>query len=69
MEKIVLKNITKKFGKDNVILKNFNLTIEDKAFMGITGKSGSGKSTLLKIIGMFDADYSGEYYLGKDPLS
>ena len=50
---IELKNITKSFGS-NIILDNFNCTIEDGEFLGIKGKSGSGKSTLLNIIGLLE---------------
>ena len=32
------------------VLKDFSFSIEDGAFVGITGKSGAGKSTLLSII-------------------
>ena len=32
------------------ILKNFSFSINERSFVGITGKSGAGKSTLLSII-------------------
>lgn len=44
-----LKNITKKFGCIEVI-KETNLTIEEKDIIGIIGRNGSGKTVLLKII-------------------
>ena len=43
-----LKNISYKVA-DKEILKNINLTIDDR-FVAITGPNGSGKSTLAKII-------------------
>jgi ABC-type lipoprotein export system ATPase subunit len=32
------------------------------------GPSGAGKSTLLSILGMFDGDYTGEYFFGGEPV-
>lgn len=32
------------------LLKNINLELQNKAFIGILGPNGSGKSTLLKLI-------------------
>ena len=46
---IILNNVTKSFGSNEVI-KNFNFLFEKKSY-GITGQNGSGKSTLLKLIG------------------
>ena len=44
-----LQNIS--FSRDNKkILRNINLTIDDKKLVAITGPNGSGKSTLAKII-------------------
>ena len=49
MSKIILKNISKSFGK-NIILKNIDFEISQGEFMVIVGPSGCGKSTLLRII-------------------
>ncbi len=55
---IVLKDINKSFGA-HVILKDFNLTIEDREMLAIIGESGKGKSTLLNIIGLLEPYQSG----------
>ena len=47
--KIILKNVSKRFGSNNVI-KNFNYSFERNSY-AILGRNGAGKSTLLKIIG------------------
>ncbi len=47
--KIILKNVSKRFGSNNVI-KNFNYSFKRNSY-AILGKNGAGKSTLLKIIG------------------
>lgn len=66
MDKIVMKNIIKKYGKDEsecVALKGIDLNIKDGDFIAIMGASGSGKSTLLNIIGCIDGVTEGEYLL------
>src|SRR5262245_52475490 len=45
------------------LLRNISVDIEEGDFVTIMGPSGAGKSTLLGIIGMHDADWSGEYFL------
>jgi ABC-type lipoprotein export system ATPase subunit len=40
--------------------------VDEGEFVSIMGPSGSGKTTLLSILGMLDADWSGEYrFLGE----
>lgn len=46
---VTLKNVTKHFGKTEVI-KDVSLTIADGEIYGIIGQSGAGKSTLLRCI-------------------
>ncbi len=47
------------------VLRRISLDIAEGAFVTIMGPSGAGKSTLLGILGMLDADFSGEYdFLG-----
>lgn len=41
-------------------LRDVNLTIKEKEYIGILGTSGSGKSTLMHIIGLLDRPSSGE---------
>ncbi len=49
------------------ILKNINLTIEDRQFVAITGPNGGGKSTLAKIIAGIEKPTSGQIlYDGQD---
>lgn len=44
-------------------LKNINLDIDDKDFIGIIGKTGSGKTTLIDIIAGLNNGYLGDVYL------
>ena len=45
------------------ILRRIDLTIQPGEFVTIMGPSGAGKSTLLAILGMLDAEYTGQYWL------
>ncbi|SFI43994.1 lipoprotein-releasing system ATP-binding protein [Treponema bryantii] len=52
------------------VLKDFSFSIENGAFVGITGKSGAGKSTLLSIIAGLQKPDSGSLVInGTDLLS
>ena len=58
-----LKNINKNYtvGKKEVqVLKNINLSLNDKQVVAIVGPSGSGKTTMMNIIGALDSDFAGD---------
>lgn len=59
---IRLKEICKTYNQVPLFDK-LSCNIQEGDLVTIMGKSGSGKSTLLNIIGMFDGDFKGEYYL------
>ncbi|HUJ12540.1 MAG TPA: ABC transporter ATP-binding protein [Thermoanaerobaculia bacterium] len=50
-------------GTTTWILRNIDLEIQPGEFVSIMGPSGAGKSTLLHILGMHDAEWSGQYTL------
>ena len=49
IQSLHLKNISFSYG-DQQVLNGFNLTIQKKDFIGITGASGKGKTTILNIL-------------------
>ncbi len=50
------------------VLRRVNLEIKEGEFVTIMGPSGAGKSTMLSILGMLDANWSGEYWLHGEPI-
>lgn len=66
MEHLVIKNITKKFGKQTV-LNNINLKINKGELVCILGPSGCGKSTLLRALAGLEEVEDGSILInGKD---
>ena len=49
MDKLVINNLSKKFGQAGV-LHNVSFTVKDGEFLSILGPSGCGKTTILRIL-------------------
>ena len=64
MSLIVLKNIKKEYGKNQVLFNDLSLEIEQGEFVGLIGKSGAGKTTLLNIIGLITNISAGTITIG-----
>ena len=64
--KLEIRNLTAGYDQD-VILKNFSLSVEEGEFLSLLGPSGCGKSTLLKTIAGIIPARSGSIFLdGQD---
>ena len=59
MPKIVLENVTKKWG-DFYAVDNLNLVIDDRSFITLLGPSGCGKTTTLSMIAGLETPTSGK---------
>ena len=60
-----LKNISKSFGSDNILM-NVDLEIKTSDRIAIVGRNGAGKSTLLKIMTNEISHDNGEIFKTKD---
>ena len=59
MPEIILKNVTKRFGKF-VAVDHLNLTIPTRSFITLLGPSGCGKTTTLRMIAGLETPTEGE---------
>ncbi len=59
---IEIVNLSKQYG-ENVIFRNFSVTVNDGEFVVFSGKSGCGKTTLLNMIGSLDKPDSGQIFV------
>ncbi len=59
---VKITNVTKKY-KNNLVIKNLNLTIPNHARIAIVGPNGSGKTTLCEMIAQLRVPSSGEIIL------
>jgi ABC-type lipoprotein export system ATPase subunit len=50
------------------LLRQIDLDVSEGEFVTVMGPSGAGKSTLLSILGLLDADWTGEYLLHGEPV-
>jgi multiple sugar transport system ATP-binding protein len=69
MCEVILKNVTKVFGKDNLVIEGLNLEIKDKEFFTIVGPSGCGKSTILNMIAGLEQVTCGEIIFDKKKVN
>lgn len=70
MNTLYLKNVSKSF-RDNVVLENINLKLNQGEIVGVVGENGCGKSVLMKLmVGLMKPTEGEVYYnqtlLGKD---
>jgi len=62
------ENITFVYKKNNLILKDVNISLCSVEILGLVGDSGSGKSTLCKILAGYETRYKGKVSLDGKPL-
>ena len=68
---IELRNVEKSYpqGPGTAwVLRRIDLSVAEGEFVSIMGPSGAGKSTLLHILGLHDAEFSGQFLLDGQPV-
>lgn len=65
---ILFKDVTFNYSSYKSVLHQFNLTINEKEKVLLTGKSGVGKSTICKLIGKLEDSYEGYIYIGDNEI-
>jgi ABC-type Fe3+/spermidine/putrescine transport system ATPase subunit len=68
MDKLQLRNLTKKFGNLTVV-DNLDLTLRSGEFVSLLGPSGCGKTTTLRMIAGFVTPTSGTVEMDGQPMS
>ncbi|MBZ5553278.1 MAG: ABC transporter ATP-binding protein [Acidobacteriia bacterium] len=63
LEKFYAHGVSKTF-----VLRRVSFDVQEGEFVSIMGPSGAGKSTVLHILGMYDSDWSGEFYFLDQPI-
>ena len=53
-------HLTKKYGKNKVVLDDVNLTVREGDIYGLVGRNGAGKTTLIRILSGLATQTSGE---------
>lgn len=64
---LILENISKKY-EEKEILRDINIKVDKKEFIGLIGFSGAGKSTLLKIIAGLETPTTGKVKLNGEEI-
>ncbi|MFZ7156787.1 ATP-binding cassette domain-containing protein, partial [Avibacterium avium] len=63
---LVLKNVTKSFGKA-VVIDDLNLSIKQGSMVTLLGPSGCGKTTVLRLVAGLESPTSGQIFIdGED---
>lgn len=68
MTRVVLENITKRFGND-VAVDNLSLTIDSGEFVSFLGPSGCGKTTTMRMIAGLEVPDEGRIWIGDKLVS
>lgn len=64
MATLTLENVTKKFGKKIIAVKNFNLEVQDREFLVLLGPSGCGKTTAMRMVAGLEEVTDGRIFIG-----
>jgi len=65
LARVVLKNLTKRFG-DTIAVNDLSLEVQHREFLVLLGPSGCGKTTTLRCIAGLETPDEGEIYIGEN---
>lgn len=60
---IEIRNLTKQYGKKDIVFSNMNLKLPLGEVIGLIGENGSGKTTFIKLISGMTQQNSGEIFV------
>ncbi|MEE8437516.1 MAG: ATP-binding cassette domain-containing protein, partial [Candidatus Neomarinimicrobiota bacterium] len=63
MATVRLRAVKKAYEKNNLVIKTFDLDINDGEFIVLVGPSGCGKSTVLRMIAGLEEITAGEIFI------
>jgi multiple sugar transport system ATP-binding protein len=69
MATLELDNITKRFGKDVLAVKNLSLTVNDGEFLVLLGPSGCGKTTAMRMVAGLEQVTEGYIYIDGEEIT
>ena len=69
MAELLLKNVSKVYGKEHYAVKDFSLEIDNQEFIILVGPSGCGKSTTLRMIAGLEDISFGELWIDGKPCN
>ena len=63
MATLTMQNVTKKFGRSVIAVKEFNLEVKEREFLVLLGPSGCGKTTAMRMVAGLEEVTTGEIFI------
>jgi multiple sugar transport system ATP-binding protein len=63
MATLTMKNVTKRFGRNVIAVKEFNLEVKEREFLVLLGPSGCGKTTAMRMVAGLEEVTTGEIFI------
>ena len=64
MATLTMKNVTKRFGRNVIAVKEFDLEVQEKEFLVLLGPSGCGKTTAMRMVAGLEEVTTGNIFIG-----
>lgn len=64
MATLTMKNVTKRFGRNVIAVKEFDLEVQEKEFLVLLGPSGCGKTTAMRMVAGLEEVTTGKIFIG-----